>query len=280
MNTCDNIELMKDIKTAKSLIACGSGIAGSAAAAAIEFLAGSPQMAAIGAVFGSAITWSLTEIGSTILAQREQARIGATAAFAIEKITNMKKLGLEPRKDGFFDKDHTGRSNAEEIFEGVLLKAKNMHEERKAKILGNIFANVAFHTELSLGEANHLVQIAEDLTYRQMCILALIKKKDELSGIRLKQDSYDEAFVFEADDGIHIDFSSKTRSVLQQTYELFNRGLIICTSAKPDITALMTASDIIPSELLLTIMGIKYYEIMELDDIDEKDVREVAQYLQ
>jgi hypothetical protein len=37
MNTCDNIELMKDIKKAKSLIACGSGIAGSAHRAQRKF---------------------------------------------------------------------------------------------------------------------------------------------------------------------------------------------------------------------------------------------------
>jgi len=271
--------MKKGYDKVKSLLAYGTDIAGTVTGTAIGLLTGGPAGAVFGGAFGAALRRGLSDIANRVLSNRERMRVGATATFALAKIKARMDSGQELRSDGFFDKKQTGRADADEIFEGVLLKAKNMHEEKKAKILGNIFANVAFSTGFSVGEANHLLQIAEDLAYRQMCILSLIKRKDELPGIKLKSEPYGEERITEIDSGINIDFSSKTASILQQTYELVNRGLVICTSAKPDITVLMTAFDIAPDELLLTIMGIKYYKIMELDDIDEQDIREVAKYL-
>ena len=261
----------------ESLISYGTDITGASAGAAIGFLTGGPAGAALGGVLGVTIHRGLSDITDRVLSNREKMRVSITATFALTKIKSYLDSGREQRRDGFFEEKQTGRSDAEEVFEGVLLKAKNMHEEKKAKILGNIFANIAFLPGFSVGEANHLLQIAENLTYREMCILALIKRKDEVNGIRLKRDRYGEEHAI--GDVITLDFSTEKASVLQQAYELYNRGLAICASAKADITMLATAYDIIPDELVLTIMGIKFYDIMELDDIPEEDAREVARYL-
>lgn len=268
---------MPHIDKVKSLISYGTDMTGAATGAAIGFLTGGPAGAALGGVLGATIRRGLSDITDRVLSNREKMRVGATATFALTKIKSYLDSGRERRGDGFFEEKLTGRSDAEEVFEGVLLKARNMHEEKKAKILGNIFANIAFLPGFSVGEANHLLQIAEDLTYREMCILALIKKKDEVNGIRLKGDRYGEEHA--VGDVITLDFSTEKASVFQQAYELCNRGLAICASAKADITMLGTAYDIIPDELVLTIMGTKFYEIMELDDIPEEDVREVTKHL-
>ena len=54
---------------------------------------------------------------------------------------------------------------------------------------------------------------------------------------------------------------------------------MICSPNQEDITALQTAFDIIPDELTLTLMGLKYYEVMGLDDIPEEDIRDVVKHL-
>ncbi len=267
----------RDKDKVKSLISAGSEIAGPAAGAAIGFLVGGPAGAALGGSLGVLIPKGLSDITDRILSTREKIRVGATAAFALTKIKSRLDSGDKLRNDGFFEDKGKGKTDAEEIFEGVLLKAKNEHEENKTKILGNIFANIAFLPAFSTGEANHLLHIAEALTYRQMCLLSLIVRMCKIGDISLKRSRYGESYI--TGDSITLDFSTEKRSVLQQAYELCNLGLMICAAGESDITALVTAYDIIPSDLVLTIMGSRYYDIMGLDDIPEEDVREVAKYL-
>lgn len=113
----------------ESLISTGSKIAGAVTGEAVAFLVGGPGGAAIGGV----LTKILSDIADRILSKREKMRVGATAAFALEKIKSYLDAGLRLRDDGFFQGKEGNRADAEEIFEGVLLKAKNEHEEKKSQ---------------------------------------------------------------------------------------------------------------------------------------------------
>ncbi len=269
--------MLTDKDKVKSLISMGSDITGAAIGGGTGFLIGGPTGAVVGGPLGILITRGLSDIANRVLSIREKIRVGATAWYAITKIEERRNSGDMLRNDSFFEAKGKEMSGAEEIFEGVLLKAKNEHEERKTKILGNIFANIAFSPGFSTGEANHLLRIAEILTYRQMCILSLVKRRDAIKGIELRKDWLGE--VNPSENSVIIDFGTGKASVLQQAYELINSGLMICSPSKEAISALQTAFDMVPDELMLTIMGRKYYEIMELDDIPEEDVIEVSKYL-
>lgn len=275
-----------DREKVESLISTGGEIAGAATGGAIGFLAGGPTGAAFGGALGIIISKGaislLSDIADRFLSKREKIRVGATAAFALVKIKSHLDAGFEIRNDGFFNNKEMERSGAEEIFEGVLLKAKNEHEEKKAKILGNIFANVAFFQGFSVGEANHLLQIAQNLTYRGMCILSLIKRKDQIQGVKLREDSYRES------KGERIFY--ETISILQEAYQIYNSGLIACKQkssqeggaeivSSEGYRVLLGWTDIAPNRLLLTSLGERYYIVMGLDDIPEEDIKEVAKYL-
>ncbi|MFH1662875.1 MAG: DUF456 domain-containing protein, partial [Chloroflexota bacterium] len=145
----------------KSLISKGNKITGAASGGVSGFLIGGPVGAAIGGIIGVVVTETLSDMANRLLSDSEQTRIGAAATFAISEIESRLKCGQTPRNDGFFEDKKSGRSNADEIFEGVLIKAKNEHEEKKVRILGNMFANIAFSPEFSIGEANHILQVAE-----------------------------------------------------------------------------------------------------------------------
>ena len=170
--------------TANQLITTGAEIAGAAVGGALGFLAGGPIPAAgaevIGVVIAKGATRLLTDYANRRLSRREQIRVGAAAAFALAAIRERLENGEKPREDGFFSEETKGRSSAEEIFEGVLQKSKNEHQEKKIKLLGNFFANVAFSPDVSVSEANHLLRIAESLTYRQMCLLAMLLAMPEM----------------------------------------------------------------------------------------------------
>lgn len=136
--------------------------------------------AVVGTFLGEIVNKGLEDFLNRVLSHKEQFRIKSAATYAIKKIAILLESGNKPRDDRFFQQDETKRSNADEIFEGVLLKAKNENQEKKIKFIGYFFANVAFRTDVSSDCANSLLKIAEDLSYRQFCYIALIHKIDNL----------------------------------------------------------------------------------------------------
>ncbi|MBN1451067.1 MAG: hypothetical protein JW963_08645 [Anaerolineales bacterium] len=176
---------MDDNEKTKNLVSRGAELVGAAVGGAIGFYAGGPIGAVIGGVAGPVIAWSLQKIGvefsSRWLSPREEVRVGAGLVFAYNKITQLLEEGCILRNDNFFKQDATGRSASEEILEGVILKCKNEPEEKKCKYIAYIYANVAFRPDISAQSANYLLHLAEQLTYRQLCLIALAKRAKEIS---------------------------------------------------------------------------------------------------
>jgi hypothetical protein len=272
-----------DINPIQRLIEAGSNMTGAAVGGAVGFVLGGAEGAAIGASGGGLLTSVLKTLGDVAhrnLSDREEIRVGAAAAFAIEKIRTKLEAGEIPRDDGFFqESEKDSRSNAEEIFEGALLKSKNEHEEKKIRIIANIFANIAFYSEISTSEANHILQVAENMTYRQMCFLALFERKAEDKDINLATkffplDSYEDTNPIIND-----------LSALQEIYELYNFGLVrqieVDSNNNPPTfnniyLSLSNLDDVIPDKMQLTDLGKRYYSIMDLFEIPKEDLEEVA----
>lgn len=256
---------------AKQLIEAGTEIAGAAVGGALGFLAGGPLAAASAGAFGVVIAKGagklLTDVANRHLSQREEIRVGAAAAFALSIIQDRLKEGEKPRDDGFFTSRTGGRSSAEEIFEGVLHKSKNEHEEKKVRIFASIFANIAFTSGLRVGEANHILQIADNLTYRQMCLLALFHRKEEIRDLQFAESPSSSK-------------SFETISILQEIYQLYNFGLLACTIPdSPDYLYLMGWEDVKPNQIELTPLAKRYYLVMGLDKVPSLDLRDVAVFL-
>ena len=147
------------------LIKTGAETFGAAIGGAIGLLGG-PLGAIGGSVAGVLISKGLSEFADKYLSNREQARAGSAAGLTIlgvqEKIDN----GLILRQDGFFNFDEINRSKAEELFEGILLKCKNEFEEKKIKYISNIYKNVTFDNSINPDNANQVLNLAQQLSYR------------------------------------------------------------------------------------------------------------------
>lgn len=268
--------MSEDLNGAKDLIKTygvemtGAAISESASSLLAAAIAGG-TMGSIATPFGAFIGAGLgvtfkvfAEIATRSLSSREKVRVGAAASFALVKIQQRIDSGESPRDDTFFSSKGNSRSAAEEILEGVLLKSKNEHEEKKVRIFGNIFANIAFTPGLRVGEANHILQIAENLTYRQMCLLALFHREDEIRDLQLAE-------------ALPSSQSFETISVLQEIYQLYNFGLL--ASPIPDSSdylSLMSWEDVIPNLIELTSLAKRYYAVMSLDEVSSLDVKDVA----
>jgi len=162
---------------------------GAAKGAATALLAGVPPTladmgvsAAVGGlsqIAAASTKHVIEEVANRALTAKEFERV-ATAAWRIENEFWERIIANErPRDDGFFSELKGDRPAAEELLEGTLYAVRSEYEERKAPYVEHIFANVAFRRDISREAANHFLAIGDSLSYRQVKLLALIKRKDE-----------------------------------------------------------------------------------------------------
>ncbi len=243
------------------LIEGGSEIAGASVGAAVGLIGGPPGIVA-GASAGVLLTKAFKRIGSDLhqrfLAPREEIRIGGAAAVAASVIAATIEAGeLRPREDGFFDENENGdRSAAEEILEGVLLKARDAYEEKKIPFLGRLYASIAFFREISPGMANHLVELASQLTYRQLVLLAIFDSDED----RLRDGSY------RNDQDAINKLGIEGQGLLTETYELNQRGLLSGGGS-----AWIALADVDPRGARPLGSGALLVRMMELGKIPDED---------
>src|SRR5450755_753023 len=118
--------------------------------------------------------------------------------------------GAIRRQDGFFVRDPSGRSAADEAIEAVLIVAKSSYEERKLPYLAHLLGRVPFDVALTAPVANRVIRMAEELSWTQYVLLAAIRQESPtLPDVQI---------------GSHSDWESW--SVHGQLAELRERGLI------------------------------------------------------
>lgn len=168
----------------KSLIDKGSNIGGSVSGASVGLVFGGPVGAISGAVAGPIITDLFKKIGieltNRLLGNREKIRVGATFSLAMDKLDQEIKKGKKFRNKEFYESTANDRSEAETIFEGTLLKARDEYEEKKIIYYSNFLANINLDNSISFEKGNTLLRIIEQLSYRQIVILSYFEEVDKL----------------------------------------------------------------------------------------------------
>ncbi len=265
---------MKENK-AQKLLELGSNIAGTviATGAAAFLVAGPAESAAIaggGVLLSEGLKQLCNDLYDRVLSKREKQRVGAAAAFAIELIKERLVKGQKLRTDDFFDPTVSGRSKGDEIFEGVLLKARDTYQEKKIKFISSIFANVAFNL-ISDSYANQLLRLMGVLSYRQLCCLALFQNNTD-NAYKLRDQDYNGSPTY-----------PELVSELQDIYELYNYGLTFCRephgNEKLHLKALLSHLHIDPASMILTPLGNNLYYLADLGEISKADIEGVASIL-
>lgn len=157
----------------KMAVGAGGTIVGTLLAGPLGGVAGATISAASGPLVEH-IAISLRQRFS----QREQERVDAALRAAVIRIEERRQAGDELRQDDFFAAEVDDRSAADEVFEAVMRAAQVEVEEKKLHLLGNLLGNVAFHPEIDRAEANHLIRLAADLSYQQLCLLELYSSSE------------------------------------------------------------------------------------------------------
>ncbi len=251
--------------------------AGAGTGALVGFSVGGPLGATGGAIFGGLVgrmvTGTLEDMAQRYLSKREEARIGGVLIYANETYETKINIGLKIREDDFFRNSPVNRSSFEEIFEGLLISAKTDHEEKKLPYYGHLMANILFQPGIDRFQANLLLRIFDDLSYRQLCILALITNKDKFE---LRKEDYQR--VEELD--------YKQISLLHEIRELYSKGLITFLSGGPHhrlstavtvnmLDHMFDIKVIRPASLLVHATWRIIYDLAELDDLYRKNYDEL-----
>lgn len=176
--------------SAKFLVTAGAEMIGASIGGALGFLAGGPGSAALAGAVSASLTRTLATVAEKHMAQKERFRVGSVAAVAVAQIATRIERGDTPRPDFFQTPE--GQSNGEQLLEGVLLKARDEYEEKKLLFFGTFYANLVFSPAVSPATAALLIKTLEQLTFRQMVILALVQKENRLDVEDLRSQEHED----------------------------------------------------------------------------------------
>jgi len=245
-------------------------IVGGGIGAVLGFLAGDPMMAAFSGAGGAAAAGILKTIGQEFserqLSDREDFRVGkvlAVAAWEIHRRSKDENL----RNDEFCDKKPTGRSDAEEVAEAIILKCQREPQEKKILYMGYLLAGIAFDPNISADMGHQLIKAAEELTYRQFCILKLAVVKDRFN---LRNQDYQN----------HGRFSKELYQVLQECHDLCLKSYLeykIPLTFSGQITVKYV--NIQPNKMTIYGIGEDLFKLMNLSSIPDEDVIPIANLL-
>lgn len=206
------------------------------------------------------------------LSSREEGRIVSVLSYVARKVESNIAAGLTVRSDEFFEEAANDRSSADELFEAVLLCAQKEYQEKKLRFYGNLLTNIAFHPEISRAQANLLIRLAEQLSYRQLCLLHLLADNVLYPG------KYpDQATTLFSDWKVEGSVPAPHWALISELYQLYSQGYLRYSYSIAG--ALLYPLDLVLDFLHSTDLTNTLRLLMELDQIDANDLDEVGSLL-
>ena len=217
----------------------------------------------LGTVVGLGLTHAVHEVLSRLLSRRQEDRAEVVLSVAQERIRELHDEGHEPRQDGFFDDRAEKRADWEEVAEGTLISAMNDYEEKKARFYGYLIANIVFDDKVDRGMAHSLLRLGQQLSYRQLCLLALVEQKDQQPLPKERRTS-------------NVDWATWA---VQRDLDELGYGRMELVQVAPREGERLPTNIGVPADLILASGGVALSVLMELSRIERKDLRELADLL-
>lgn len=270
-------QVMAEESSSEKLIKIGSPVIGAMAASALTLATGGTGgilASAIGPLVSHFLETTAGDFLERALSKGEQEKVSEGFIKALSEISRRLEDGDELRRDGFFDQSENGSSPAAEIFEGVLLKCKSEHERKKTLLLGNIFGNAAFEQEVPTDLVNAVISLCERMTYRQICLLALVghMKTWGLDTTMLREDENlcRSKWYGKLDE-------AQAEFLLSDLYEIGSESLRLINYAPQDMQRSLfeSRSNEVSGPVNLTHLGQACFKLMGLQEIEGGDLTEL-----
>jgi hypothetical protein len=195
------------------------------------------------------------------LSEREDVRVEAVFMQVVQKISDKLKQGRAPRADEIYYANEIEIPNAQEVFEGVLLKAREEHQAKKLSFYSNFFANLCFDETINMDHAHYLLGLIERLTYRQIVILAYLS-----DGKCIDTSRWDPSFKVS-----HTSELYRYYDFYSEYVDLYNVRLLTQAGKLPGFALGM-------SETKISDMGLSVSRLLELHEIPVDDLNKVQAY--
>ena len=208
------------------------------------------------------------EFAERMLSPRENLRVGSALILASEGIRRRLENGENRREDCFFDENDTGRSEADEVLENMVLKIQREPEEKKTPYIAKIFENTVFEQEISADLSHKIIKSAEQLTYQQLCILSMV-------GRRKNEEEAPGDFQLNP----RLDHSLELSKLLHDCFELVTNGYIQGGLTFTYNGRLPQYETLNPKSLYLERIGIALFQLMDLQDIPDDDIIPITKLL-
>ena len=249
----------------RRLIRGSAELGSTAVVSALGFFAGGPAAAAVLGAAGFAVTKVFVELGEEVsdrlLGAREKQRIGGVLAISAANIRKRLERGDRLREDGFFDKGHGPRSSADEVAEKLVLTVQRDPEEKKLEYMGRLYCNVAFDPEICPQMAHQMMKAAEQMTYRQFCLLKIFGVEAIRNTLR------------DSDFRSQSEFPVELRQVLYECFALA-RGYYIV-----DEKYILGVTDLHPRNTRTQGLGADMFNLMELRTVPTEDLLPMVRLL-
>ena len=244
-------------------------ISGDVTSASVGGLTGLVLAGPPGIVAGAAVASVLKEAIKSALDRAATQRAVTVFTLASKRICAERESGKQLRADGFFDDSVSGRSAAEEVLEQIVQAAQQEPEERKLPVMANLYASIAFREDVDRGMASLFVRTAEQLSYRQLCLLSVFMDR---GAHHLRTSDYINAGDREQEPAI--DLASRLGGVLEEAYDLFTRGLLDGVDGAMGLRLDSHPSQIYicPAKMKVQGTGSWLYTLMRLDQLPGQDL--------
>jgi len=223
------------------------------------------------AVIGTQLPWvaaTLDAVGidvlNRLLSEKEASRIERTLKAAVERIEESMRLGLEPRSDGFDGANPGNRMFSEEVVEGVLLRVQRENQERKLPHYSEFLHSYVFNSALDPASARTIVSIADELSYRQFCILALTNRQTLASTL-----GNDTRLRIRSEKQDHTDSPSMwDETFTQEVFDLESRQLAQISRGFLDAPHMVTLLPL--GKMVCEVLGLTGIDAEILDDLKKR----------
>ena len=203
----------------------------------------------------------ISEVYESIYTFRESRKILTVLQYSLKTIYENLNGNNNIRKDAFLINTEDGKSLSEEITEGILISARNEHEERKLKYYGYLLGNIMFKEDLDIDECNRLIITSRNLSYSKIKLINMYVISQSIQVPILKRENYTKTGIKDY----------KLLGILQDTLDMIQKS-VLNASGK----IVLDIVQINPSEIKVQGIGTLLYNNMSLNKMPYDELEDLS----
>lgn len=206
----------------------------------------------------------IDEIREHVYSKKESKKILVTLYFSLKIIKENIDKNMNIKEENLIIINNENKLLIEEFMDGIVINAKNEHEENKLKYYGYLLGNLIFKENLDRDESNRLIKISRSLSYCQIKLINMYIISQMIQVPILKREDYTKT-------GIE---NYRLLGVLQDTLDMIQKS-ILNGSGK----LVLDIVQINPSKVKVQGIGTLLYNLMGLSKMPYDEMEDLLDIL-